>query len=222
MTASGWYRHRAVARQEHVDPGVQRRAGLGQPPQRPGERVDHVGQPARLGPRLAFRGQHRDPHRHRPMLRRGGITPTSWAAQEPLVHVPVAPGGGGGGLLPPAAQAGRPPQPRLQHVVELAPAGPDPVPAHRRRRLAAPPQPHPLLGLARSTGRSCSTTRRSWPRPTTTTCWPSSSRTCPTARTTGSSAGMPGARGADRLFLRRVRPPRVAGHLLRAAWACGS
>ena len=60
---NGRDRHAPVARQEDVDRRLDR-AGR-EPAERPGQRVDDVGQPAGLGPRFAFGGEHRHAHRHR-------------------------------------------------------------------------------------------------------------------------------------------------------------
>ena len=54
--------HRSVARQEDVD--RRRDVVAVEAAERPGERVDDVGQAAGLGPRLAFRGEKGHAHRH--------------------------------------------------------------------------------------------------------------------------------------------------------------
>ncbi len=51
-----------VARQEDVDRGLE--LVTADRAERPGERIDHVGQAAGLGPRLALGRQERHPHRH--------------------------------------------------------------------------------------------------------------------------------------------------------------
>ena len=38
---------------------------VAEPPERSRKRIDHVAKPADLGPRLAFRGEHRDAQGHR-------------------------------------------------------------------------------------------------------------------------------------------------------------
>ena len=202
-------------------PGPSSSSGLGQPAQRPGQRVDHVGQAARLGPWLALGGEHRDTHRHRPMLPAPAArdrslnrfthptTPVSSPPWSPSSACPSA-----RRLRPPAAAAGGPAPPRLQPLLDLAPPGAGPVRAHRQpapgRATAAPSRScrHGRLVA------SCSTTPTSWP--STRRSSPTSTATSPTARTTGSSASTASELdGPDRLLLRRVRAPRVAGHLLR-------
>ena len=116
-------------------------------------------------------------------------------------------------ILPPAAQAGRPPHPRLQHVVELASGGPDPVLPHRRRRLGALPQPDPGAVRARRLG-AAPRQHRVHGR------LPGHPRRVPVVHVQRRGPLVPappreGARGPDRLLLRRVRPARVPRHLLR-------
>ncbi len=94
-------RDRSVARQEHIDRGI---GPVGYPAERPRQGVDHVAEPASLGPRLALGGDHRDAHR--PMVATAGsprvgllnrFTPTSRRGiirgrMEPAVQVPTLPG----------------------------------------------------------------------------------------------------------------------------------
>ena len=88
---------------------------------------------------------------------------------------------------PPAAQLDGLQPPGLQPLLDVAPAGARPVPAHRRQALAALPQPG---GRPRSrfsaTGRRSSTTPTSWP--STGPCSTASTATWTTAPGTGSSA----------------------------------
>ena len=60
----------AVAGQEDLDRA--RRGRPGTPAERPGERVDDVAEPARLGPGLALGGDEDDAHRHAWMVPRHG------------------------------------------------------------------------------------------------------------------------------------------------------
>ena len=100
-------------------------------------------------------------------------------------RVPLDPGG----ELPAPAPARRPPAPRLQPLLGLAPANARPVQPDRPDGLDPLPQPDPGDQRADRLVARCSTTRSSWP--STTTSWPSSTATWPTAPTTGSSAATP-------------------------------
>ena len=90
-------------------------------------------------------------------------------------------------VVPPAAQARGPARPRLQHVVELAPAGPLPVlPCRRLGAWAQVSQLGARASLGAVDWAQLLDNPGLWR--SARTILASSTRTCPTARTTGSSA----------------------------------
>ncbi len=235
---AGHAQFEAIGPKRHGQPAIERQVDvdfMAELAERPGQGVDNVGQAARLGERLTFRGDHGDAHR--PMLdpsadgqrastpgqtgpagRTGAISPnrfTSWhrscsipnrAAQDRYSHPAagrVAPPRqarrAGAACLQPATGCGirgcacssgastSAPGCAHRNPVPLRPAAPRLVGDPRRRRPDGR-VPHPARRL-----RSLHGERRR-----------------PLVRAPARQA----ARRPDCLLLRRVRPERVAGHLL--------